>query len=139
MPLSLEHFARTLGGLQALLPFAKQLPEEALLLAWEAFPEQAKRELTNEAWTWAAGRLLRDPAPQRELPLPEQLRLYLYRLENTGGGLTIGPAPLEWRLRVDPHNLPASDAQLQLRGTSEGHREPRHAPDGVLAQLGWNP
>jgi len=143
MTLSAEYFVETLRGLQGLLPFAKPLSEAAFLLAWASFPEQAKAELTNEALTWAAAKLLQDPEQHKELPIPLRLHRMLYAYTNLStSGLTIGPVPMGWRLQVAPHNLPPvdappaiSEAEQVAAGTLPAYDGPRHAPGGVLAQL----
>lgn len=73
-----EPFIRVLQGLQALRPMAKPLPEAALLLAWQSFPEQAKADLGEVDLEWAAAQYLQDPAPPRELAPHIALLRYLY-------------------------------------------------------------
>ena len=143
MTVSAEYFIETLRGLQGLLPFAKPLSEASFLLAWSSFPEQAKAELTNEALTWAAAKLLQDPDQHKELPIPLRLHRMLYSYANLSTtGLTIGPVPMGWRLKVDPLCLPpvdalppVSEAALVAAGQLPAHDGPRHSPNGVLARL----
>jgi len=143
MTLNRDSFITKLASLQALLPFAKNLPPEAFVLAWESFPAQAKQELTDQALTWAIAKLLQDPEQHKELPLHLRLHRMLYQYTNLStSGLTIGPVPMGWRLKVDPHRLPpvdapppVSEAALVAAGELPAHDGPRHAPAGVLAQL----
>ena len=143
MRLSVAHFTETLRGLQGLMPFAKPLSESAFLLAWASFPDQAKEELTNDALTWAAAKLVQDPEAHKELPLHMRLHRMVYSYTNLStSGLTIGPVPMGWRLKVDPHRLPPVDAPPPLSeaeqvaaGCLPAYDGPRHAPGGVLAQL----
>jgi hypothetical protein len=143
MALERNHFIKTLEGLQALLPFAKALPPAAFILAWESFPADAKEELTNKALDWAMTKLLNDPEQHKELPIHMRLHRMLYQYTNLStSGLTIGPVPMGWRLKVDPHRLPPVDAPPPLSeaeqvaaGSLAAHDGPRHARGGVLAQL----
>ena len=143
MALNRDLFIKTLSGLQALLPFAKALPPEAFMLAWESFPAQAKEELTNESLTWAMAKLLNDPEQHKELPVHLRLHRMLYSYANLStSGLTIGPVTMGWRLKVDPKCLPPVDApppvsQSDLVATGElpNYDGPRHSPNGVLARL----
>ncbi len=143
MTLSRDFFIDTLTALQSLLPFAKALPPQAFVLAWESFPAQAKEELTNEALTWAMGKLLNDPEQHKELPIHLRLHRMLYDYTNLStAGLTIGPVPMGWRLKVDPLRLPpvdapppVSEAALVAAGQLPAHDGPRHSPNGVLARL----
>ncbi len=143
MTLSRDFFIDTLTALQSLLPFAKALPPQAFVLAWESFPAQAKEELTNEALTWAMGKLLNDPEQHKELPIHLRLHRMLYQYTNLStAGLTIGPVPMGWRLKVDPLCLPPvdappplSEADLVAAGQLPAHDGSRHSPNGVLARL----
>ena len=143
MALNRSLFIKTLSGLQALLPFAKALPPEAFMLAWESFPAQAKEELTDEALTWAMAKLLNDPEQHKELPIHLRLHRMLYSYTNLStAGLTIGPVPMGWRLKVNPLCLPPvdappplSEAALVATGQLPAHDGPRHSPNGVLARL----
>jgi len=135
MTLDQKHFANTLSSLADMLPFSKVVSAQALALAWHTFPEQAKRELTIEHWTYAAGQYLLDPERPKEMPVYLALLRYLYRLE-------WGQANLAWGLKVD------LAARMQRPG--EFHPQPtpaylepevspdaaRVAPNGVLARLG---
>ena len=143
MTLSVAHFTETLRGLQGLMPFAKPLSESAFLLAWASFPDQAKEELTDDALTWAAAKLVQDPEAHKELPLHMRLHRMLYQYTNLStAGLTIGPVPMGWRLTVNPLCLPpvdapppVSEAALVAAGQLPAHDGPRHSPNGVLARL----
>lgn len=143
MALSRNYFIDTLTALQSLLPFAKPLPPQAFVLAWESFPDQAKQELTDDALQWAMGKLLNDPEQHKELPIHLRLHRILYSYTNLStAGLTIGPVPMGWRLKVDPLRLPpvdapppVSEADLVAAGQLPSHDGPRHSPNGVLARL----
>lgn len=77
-----QHFLRTLQGIAETLPFAKQLGAAGALLAWQTVPAQAKRELSNAHWTYAAGQYVLDPDRPKELPVFLAMLRYLYRCEN---------------------------------------------------------
>lgn len=94
MTIDVEHFTRTIQGVMALRPFAKPLPESAIMLAWATFPIEAKRQLSNAQLTFAASQLMLDPAPDPHAPIHLALLRYLYRLEN-------GWFNLRWGLKAD--------------------------------------
>jgi hypothetical protein len=147
MTLNRNAFIEKLACLQSLLPFAKTLPPEAFALAWESFPAQAKEELTDQALTWAMTKLLNDPEQHKELPIHLRLHRMLYQYTNTSAaGLTIGPVPMGWRLKVDPRRLPPvdappplSEAEMVAAGSLPAYDGPRHSPNGVLAKLQQQP
>lgn len=94
MALDNDHFVRTLLGLQQLGRFAKPLGEAGLMLAWASFPEQAKSDLSNAAWTFAAAQYVLDPEPPKGLPVHIAMLRYLYRNRD-------GVAALDWGLKPD--------------------------------------
>ncbi len=138
MTLNAKDFARTLVAVQTLLPFAKKLPEEALLLAWATLPGNVRQQLTGPMLMYAAGQYLQDPNPPKDQPTHLALLRYLYRLEN-------GRPNYEWGLKADlPERMasdgrffpePVSEADLVAAGQLPAHDGPRHSPNGVLARL----
>ena len=133
-----DDFIDTMQGLYQLLPFAKQLSPQAIAMAWVTFPDYAKRDLTPAALQYAAAKLLMDTARDKEKAPHMALLDYLYHLQNVGGSLTIGEPQLEWRLKVDPHNLPpldGSSTRQALPGAAENRDGRRSEPQGVLAKL----
>lgn len=118
--LSPKAFTQVLLGLQQLRPMAKQLDEFALALAWQTFPEQAKRELTDLDIAWAAGQLVQDPNPVKDEAPHVALLRYLYRIGD-------GRPRLDWGLRfpdgtpTDHHFLPRSPSGWDLSGASQSH------------------
>lgn len=133
-----QQFNQTMKGLYGLLPFAKNIPPESANLAWVSFPDQAKRQFTQEILDYAAGQLLMDPDPDKEKPPHLALLRYVYRNEN-------GQPNLDWGLKQDlPQRMakagqfnpePKSEAALVAAGELPAYDGPRHAPGGVLAQL----
>lgn len=108
MPLSSDHFLRTLEGLHGLLPYGKKPSEATALLAWQTFPAQAKAELTNSLWTYAAGQYMLDPDTPRDVPIHLAMLRYLYRLRD-------GSHALDWGLKTDlPQRLKHPDQFHQL-------------------------
>lgn len=138
MTLNAKDFARTIIGVQTLLPFGKKLPEEALLLAWATLPRSARQQLTSEMLVYAAGQFLQDPEPPKDQPVHLALLRYLYRLEN-------GRPNYQWGLKEDLYARmasdgrffpdPVSEAAMVAAGQLPAHDGPRHSPDGVLARL----
>ena len=136
--LTQQEFNSTMKGLYSLLPFAKALPAEAVMLAWLSFPAKAKAELNTAMLSYAAGQLLQDPAPDKEKPPHLALLRYLYRFEN-------GQPNYEWGLKLDlPQRMaadgqffpePISQAHLAATGELPDYDGPRHSPNGVLARL----
>lgn len=129
-----QHFARTLSGLAGLLPFGKALSEPALLLAWQTYPAEAKQQLSNQQFTYAAGQYLLDPDPPREVPVHLALLRYLYRLE-------YGAPNFGWGLKPDLPERMARPGEFHPQPIAPAdappaHHEPRFAPGGVLAMLG---
>lgn len=92
--LNQRHFAGTLQAIAETLPFGKQVGAAGLLLAWQTIPAQAKRELTDAQWTYAAGQYVLDPERPREMPVFLALLRYLYRCEN-------GQPNYAWGLKPD--------------------------------------
>lgn len=129
-----SHFSKVLGGIADLVPYGKAITPAGLLLAWASFPEQAKRELTNDHWTYAAGQYLMDHERPKDLPVHLALLRYLYRLE-------FGQPNLTWGLKVD--------LQARMRDPSEFHPQPqpaylappdnhdgpRHDPNGLIGGI----
>lgn len=102
--LTTQRFFDVLKGISELLPRSKPLSEQALLLAWSTFPEQAKQELTDRDLAWAAGQLMQDPDRNTEEPPHLALLRYLYRCGD-------GRPRLDWGLR-HPDGTPGSRPQL---------------------------
>lgn len=135
MALDNEHFVRTLLGLQQLSKFAKPLGEAGLALAWASFPEQAKRELNNAAWSFAAAQYLLDPEPPKEMPIHVAMLRYLYRNRD-------GVAALDWGLKPDLASRMKLPGYFHKPAISEHERVitegtpaldgPRQSPAGVL-------
>lgn len=135
MALDHKHFVATLLGLQQLKPFAKPLGEPGLMLAWATFPEQAKAELSNGAFTFAAAQLLLDPEPPKELPAHVAMLRYVYRNRD-------GVAALDWGLKPDLRNRMLQPGKFHQPAMSEHERlmreglpaldGPRQSPAGVL-------
>lgn len=94
MALSSEAFITTLVGLSDALPYGKRMNEAAYGLLWATFPARAKELLTPEIWLYAAAQRLLDPNPPEDQPLPQQLLLYVFRLEN-------GRPNMSWGLKAD--------------------------------------
>jgi hypothetical protein len=94
VPLSSDAFITTLVGLSDALPRGKRMNEAAYGLLWTTFPARAKELLTPEIWLYAAAQRLLDPDPMDELPLPQQLLQYVFRLEN-------GRPNMAWGLKAD--------------------------------------
>jgi hypothetical protein len=132
--LDCAHFTQVLKGISSTLPFGKETTREGLLLAWQSFPEQAKRELSNDHLTYAAGQYLMDSERPREMPVHLALLRYLYRLEfgkpNLAWGLKLD---LQARMR-DPSEFHPQPQPAYL-GPLDNHDGPRHDPDGVLADF----
>lgn len=134
MTLDYKHFAHTLGSLADLLPFSKATSAQGLMLAWQSFPEQAKHELSNAHWTYAAGQYLLDPERPKETPTHLALLRYLYRLE-------WGQPNFGWGLKTDLHERMQSPGVFQAQPLPEAEigstspLEPRHDPNGLLARL----
>lgn len=136
MSLSFEQFGRILTGLQQLKPFAKQLDESGIMLAWVSFPEEARLKLSDKHLTYAAAQLLLDPEPPKDQPVHLLLLRYLYRLENGQPNVRWGlKADLDSRMKLPTHFHPVTTSnadrvlahsQLKLDGE-------RHNPKGVLA------
>lgn len=128
------HFSQVLKGLASMLPFGKETTREGLLLAWQSFPDQAKRELTNDMWAYAAGQYLMDPDRPREMPVHLALLRYLYRLE-------FGQPCLRWGLKLDLAARMASPSEFHPQpqpaylGPIDNHDGPRNDPHGILAGL----
>jgi hypothetical protein len=88
-------------------------------------------------------KLLSDPEQHKELPIHMRLHRMLYSYTNLStSGLTIGPVPMGWRLKVDPHRLPPVDAPPPLSeaeqvaaGSLPAYDGPRHDQSGLLSQL----
>lgn len=97
--LTVKSFAAVLQATTALLPMGKQLDELALRLAWAAFPEQAKRELSDRDLAWAASQYLQDTQRSQGDPIAIALLRYLYRQGD-------GRPRLEWGLRY-PEGTPS--------------------------------
>ena len=94
MAISVNDFSRCLLGLQQLRPFAKQLDDAGIGLAWLTWPAEAKAELTTAHLGYAAAQLLLDPEPPKVMPVHLALLRYLYRLEN-------GTPNFRWGLKAD--------------------------------------
>ncbi|MFZ9960536.1 MAG: hypothetical protein ACO3GP_09095 [Candidatus Limnocylindrus sp.] len=105
------------------------------MLAWASFPEQAKQQLTNAAWSFAAAQYILDPAPPKELPIHIAMLRYLYRNRD-------GVAALDWGLKPDLpsrmklpgyfHQPVLSDHERVLSEGKPALDGPRHSPAGVL-------
>lgn len=132
--ISSDHFRQVLAGLSDLLPYSRQLSPQALLLAWAAFPEQAKGELTNAHWTYAATQLLLDPERPREQPPHLTMLRYLYRLE-------FGQPNLAWGLKADLHERMAQAGIFHPQPIPPADLPPaehdgaRHETGGIVARL----
>ena len=135
MALDSQHFVNTLVGLQQLSRFAKPLGEAGLMLAWASFPEQAKSDLSNAAWTFAAAQYLLDPEPPKELPVHIAMLRYVYRNRD-------GVAALDWGLKPDLASRMKLPGYFHRPTVSEHERlmvdgkpaldGPRQSPAGVL-------
>jgi len=77
-----EQFQVAIASLAQLLPMGKQLNGSALVMAWDTFPERAKRELTDEVLLFAVQQRVIDPAPPKDLAPHVALLRYAYPLEN---------------------------------------------------------
>lgn len=136
MSLSFEQFGRVITGIQQLKPFAKQLDESGLMLAWLSFPEEARIKLSDKHLTYAAAQLLLDPDPPKEVPVHLLLLRYLYRLENGQPNVRWGlKADIDSRMKLPTHFHPvvASNADRILSDSIVRLDGERHSPKGVLA------
>lgn len=113
--LNQRHFAGTLQAIAETLPFGKQVGAAGLLLAWQTIPAQAKRELTDAHWTYAAGQYVLDPERPKEMPVFLALLRYLYRLENGQPNFAWGlKASLQQRMAQPDRFHPEPLAPYQL-------------------------
>jgi len=92
--ITLEEFQAAITSLLQLLPMQRPLTPAALVLAWDTFPANAKRDLSGMVLQFCVIQRLMDPAPPKELALHMALLRYAYPLENDR------PAT-ERRLRAD--------------------------------------
>lgn len=140
MTIASKDLNRVLQALSSVLPFAKQLDDLALAAYWVSFPAQAKADLTPAMLAYAMTQRLMDPAPPKEVPLHLSLLRYVYRLEN-------GQPNFAWGLKEDLPQRMANGgvfhaAQIsQAEQTAIQGREDHDTvgPNGVLAQIGWQP
>lgn len=133
-----QQFNGTMKGLYSLLPFAKALPPEAVNLAWNSFPDQAKREMTPAMLEYAAAQLLLDTQPEKESPPHLAILRYVYRVGD-------GVARLDWGLKEDLRQRmarpgvfnpqPRSEAEQFAAGELPALDGRRSEPQGVLAKL----
>lgn len=80
--LNATDFINLLAGLVECLPRHKALSERGLAVAWSAFPNAAKHQLTTEHLSYAASQRLLDPRPNEDLAIHIQLLSYLYPLRD---------------------------------------------------------
>jgi hypothetical protein len=137
MAITPSDYFDTLDVLAELMPFLCRPSAPALELIWATLPAEVANELTVQHLLYAAAQFLQDPRRPTELPTHLALLRYLYRLEN-------GLPNFAWGLRQDLsermarpgfHPLPASQADLAAQHGLAKLDGPRHAPEGVLAQL----
>lgn len=76
-------FMGSLGFLSEMLPMQRAMSQEALLMAWETFPETAKQQLTPESLFFAVCQRLLDPAPPKDVALHIAILRYVYPIERT--------------------------------------------------------
>lgn len=103
--------ANALQAVTALLPYGKNLPPLAYVLAYDTMPDEAKQQLTPAMLTYAVGQYLLDPDRPRDCPTHLALLRYVYRLENDWPNF-------RWGLKPDLPDRMRNPAVLHPHGAS---------------------